>query len=72
MRSSVDVISERKFGSVLILTTVTNLEDIASILVAVTGNLRILLNEEFINTGNWLYIRGNMGLNYGEFSRWDM
>jgi len=47
-------------------------EDIASILVAITVNLRILLNEEIINTGYWPYVRVNMGLNYGEFSRWGM
>jgi len=40
--------------------------------VAVTVNLRTLLNEEIKNTGYWPYVRGNMGLNYGEFRRWDM
>jgi len=44
----------------------------ASVLVALTVNLRILLNEEIINTGYWPYVTVNMGLNYGELSRWDM
>jgi len=31
-----------------------------------------LFNDEIKNTGYGLYVRGNMGLNYGDFSRWDM
>jgi len=40
--------------------------------MAVTVSLRTWLNEEIINTGYWPYVKGNMGLHYGEFSRWYM
>lgn len=73
MRITVQVITDRKFGAMLISTTVTNKTRRHSVYCSSShSKFEKRLNEEIINTGYWPYVRGNMELNYGEFSRWDM